>query len=132
MMFKRWFSMVLALALVGCAGSPLKVAQTTEQKAYALYGTFVIAEEQAAKLTAPTSNLSPAAKTAIIAASQRAQPAMDVVLAGISQYETARADFEAAKIDKPTFQVVVDKLGGWVTQAQALVATLLVSLKGAH
>lgn len=129
---KKLWCLLAAVALVGCAGSPIKVAQTTEQKAYALYGTFVIAEEQAAKLTAPTSNLSPAAKTAIIAASQRAQPAMDVVLLGISQYEAARADFEAAKIDKPAFQVVVDKLGGWVAQAQALVGPLLISLKGAR
>jgi hypothetical protein len=121
-----------AFVLTACVGSPLRVAQTTEQKAYALYGTFVIAEEQAAKLTAPTSTLAPAAKAAIIAASQRAAPAMDVVISGIGQYEAARADFEAAKIDKPAFQVVVDKLGGWVAQAQALVAGLLVSLKGAH
>lgn len=128
----RFVSLVLALALVGCAGSPLKVAQTTEQKAYALYGTFVIAEEQAAKLSAPTSNLSPQAKGAIIAASQKAQPAVDAMLKGLSQYEAARADFEAAKIDKPAFQVVVDKLAGWVQQATGLVNGLSTSLKGAR
>lgn len=130
-MTKLW-SLLAAVALVGCAGSPIKVAQTTEQKAYALYGTFVIAEEQAAKLTAPTSTLPASAKQAIIAASVKAQPAVDTLLKGLGQYEAARADFEASKIDKPAFQVVVDKLGGWVLQAQELVGGLTTSLKGAR
>lgn len=130
-MRKLW-SLLVAVALVGCAGSPIQVAQTAEQKAYAVYGTFVIAEEQAVKLTAPSSNLSPTAKGAIIAASQKAQPAVDTLLNGLGQYNTARADFEAAKIDKPAFQVVVDKLGGWVAQAQILVGNLTVAIKGAR
>ena len=119
-----------ALALTACAGSPIRIAQTVEQKAYATYGTFVIAEEQAVKLSAPASTLSPVVKGQIIVAFQKAQPAVDTMMKGLNAAEQAKADFDAQKIDKPTFQVVVDNLGGWVAQAAPLVATLVSAVKG--
>ncbi len=122
----------LALALTACAASPIKVAQTTEQKAYAAYGTFVIIEEQAVKLTAPSSNLAPSTKAQIIAGVQKAQPAVDTMLKALNDAEAAKADFDAQRIDKTKFQVVVDNLGGWVQAATPLVASLVSIVRGAH
>lgn len=133
-MFTRVKSLVatvaFAVALSGCAGSPIKVAQTVEQKAYAAYGTFVIVEEQAVKLTAPSSNLSVSQKQAIISATQKAQPAVDTMVVALAKAEAAKADFDAQKIDKPAFQVVVDNLASWVQQATPLVAGLLSAVRG--
>lgn len=130
---KRLFLPLVAFALLaGCAGSPVQVAQTTQQKAYALYGTFVIVEEQAVKLTAPTSNLTPAVKTTIINSMQRAQPVVDSMLAANQKAEAAKADFEAKKLDQPAFQIVVDNLGNWVAQAEPLVTSLVSAVKGAQ
>jgi hypothetical protein len=46
------FVLVIAFAvtLSGCAGSPVAAAQSTEAKADALYGEFVLAEEAAARV----------------------------------------------------------------------------------
>ena len=120
-----------ALALTACAGSPIKVAQTVEQKAYATYGTFVIIEEQAGKLTSASTSLPPDVKRQIIAAAQKAQPAVDTMLVALSKAESAKADFDAQKIDKSTFQVVIDNLGSWVQQATPLVASLVSVVRGA-
>lgn len=122
----------MVAVLSACAGSPIKVAQTVEQKAYATYGTFVIFEEQAVKLTAPSSNLAPSTKAQIIAGVQKAQPAVDTMLKALNQAEAAKADFDAQKIDKTKFQIVVDSLGSWVQQATPLVASLVSVVRGAH
>jgi len=124
-----WIALVVVL-VAACANNPVRVAQTTEQKAYALYGTFVIVEEQAVKLTLPTSNLNQQAKASIINAVQRAQPAIDTMLSGLEKAQKAKADFDAQRIDKPAFQVVVDNLGNWVQQAEPLVLSLTTAVKG--
>lgn len=124
-------SLLVVTFVTACVNSPIQVAQTVEQKAYATYGTFVIVEEQAVKLTASASTLSPQVKSSIINAMQRAQPAVDTMMSGFNQYQTARADFEAQKIGQPAFQVVVDNLGKWVTQAEPLVTNLQSAVRGA-
>ena len=130
---KRLFLPLVAIALLaGCVTSPVQVAQTTEQKAYALYGTFVIVEDQAVKLTAPSSALTPAVKAPIINAVQKAQPVVDSMLAATQKAESAKADFDAKKIDTPAFQIVVDNLGNWVSQAEPLVLSLVTAVKGAQ
>lgn len=126
---RSWLLVSIAL-LAACANSPIKIAQTTEQRAYAVYGTFVIVEEQAVTLTSPASTLSPDVKRAIIAANQRAAPVVDNMRKALSAAEQARADFEAAKTTQPALQVVVDKLAGWVAQAQDLVTALSNATKG--
>lgn len=129
--FKKMFVAVVALALTACAGSPIKVAQTVEQKAYAAYGTYVIAEEHAAQLTTPTSTVSQPVKVAILQAAKRSQPVVDSMLQGFQQYQTARADFDAQKIDQPALTVAVNNLDSWVTKATAVIADLIVAVKGA-
>lgn len=132
--FRSWKNMVVVaavLALTACAASPIKVAQTVEQKAYAAYGTYVITQEHAADLTSPKSTVSQPVKVAIIQAAQRTQPVIDSMLKGFEQYKTARADFEAQKIDQPTLSVAVNNLDSWVTKAASVLGDLIVAVKGA-
>jgi hypothetical protein len=115
--------------LAACGANPVRQANTLQQHAYAAYGTFVITEESAVRLTAPGSSLPASAQLAIISGVERAQPVVDTGRDIIAQYEQARADFEAAKIDANAFQVVVDKLGGWVVEAERVVADLLAATR---
>lgn len=120
-----------ALMLTACAGSPIKTAQTVEQKAYAAYGTYVITSEHAAQLTAPTSTVAAPVKLAIIQAAQKSQPVVDSMLKGFQAYQVARSDFDAKKIDQSALSVTVSSLDSWVTQAQAVITNLVVAVKGA-
>ena len=118
-----------AIMLASCAASPIRVAQTLEQRAYAAYGTFVIIEEQVVKLTGPQSTLTRDVQLRLISGVERAQPAVDSLLIALQEYETARADFEAQRIDQPAFQVVVNNLSSWVTTAEPLVTSLLAAIR---
>jgi hypothetical protein len=48
-------SVPTTLLLPGCVNSPVQQAETPEQKAYALYGTYVIFQEKAAELVQDSS-----------------------------------------------------------------------------
>ena len=66
--------LVWAMLLAACGTlNPVSVAQTTEQKVWALYGQFVVYEEQAAALVRSPS-VSPETKARIKAADQVAHP----------------------------------------------------------
>lgn len=45
-----WSLVVVLAVLTGCVANPVKEAETLEQRAYALYGTYVIFQEKAAVL----------------------------------------------------------------------------------
>jgi len=45
-----WLICLWAILAVGCSSTPVALAQTPLQRAYALYGEFVVAEEAAADL----------------------------------------------------------------------------------
>ena len=45
---------VLAMSIVACTSSPIKQAETFEQRAYALYGTYVVFQEMAVGLVQDT------------------------------------------------------------------------------
>ena len=130
--WKRSAVLAAALAVTACAGSPIKVAQTVEQKAYAAYGTYVITSEHAAQLTAPSSTVSAPVKVQIIRAAQASQPIVDSMLKGFQAYQQARADFDAKKIDEPALTVSVNSLNSWVTQATAVIANLVTAVRGAQ
>lgn len=50
-----WASVLVGMvALSACTANPVKEAETFEQKAYALYGTYVIFQEKAAELVQDT------------------------------------------------------------------------------
>ena len=129
----RWLKQVyvgaLLLALSACAANPLRYADTLEQRGYAAYGTFVIAEESVARLTAPGSTLPRDAQLSMIGVAERAQPVVDDLRSTLAEYQTARADFEAQRVEVGAFQTVVNSLNDWVTRAEKVVAELLASTK---
>lgn len=126
-----WMCIVLLAGILdlldmsGCASSnPLGAAADTNQKAYALYGTFVVFEEQGARLIQDP-NVSASIKGAIRAADERAKPSADALAAALQQYESAatalkRGTSTADKVSLATAQVQT-----WIRQAQGDIAALV-------
>lgn len=125
----------LLLALSACASNPFNTAQTVEQKAAALYGQFVIAEQAARDVVCPnhaerradpTVNCKPTAPAGVVRAIATvdaiAKPLADTLAVAGRQYSTAKAEVEAAA-----------KAGGQPTgQALAAVTVGLQNLTRAY
>lgn len=124
---------LVAVALVamayGCASSPIGEAETLEQRAYAAYGSFVIAEENVEEVTRDVSPLSDAQRLSLVRAVQAAQPVVDSTMATLEQYQSARADFQAGRAERGTLDAVAERLGGWVEQAEMVVGRLLAAVR---
>ena len=82
---------VVGPTLTGCSTlDPVKEAETLEQKGYAMYGTFVVYEEQAAKLIQDP-GVPDNVKAAIQRADKTAKPAADA---------TRDATLEVSRVSK--------------------------------
>lgn len=121
----------LAALALGCASNPVKAGcgaskgQTLETCAFALYGTFAITEQQAAKLLSDPA-VPIAAKLAIQKADRAASPVLEAAQGLVAQYEQAAAAGSSAALDTATLN-----LQQWVTQAQAQMGALLTATQGA-
>ncbi|WP_455363609.1 hypothetical protein [[Eubacterium] cellulosolvens] len=132
---KQYLSFFLVLLLVGIQGcvssNPIARAETVEQKAYATYGTFVIFEEQAAKLV--SSGTLPASAVQTIAdADRRAKPVADSLLDAVREFNAIRAEFEAGGTGEERYIAAINNLNGWIEQAAPLINNLVAAVKGAE
>jgi len=126
------FLLVMMLVLQACAASnPIARADTVEQKAYATYGTFVIIEEQAAKLVS-SGRLPRSAVIAIGQADERAKPVADSLLDATLEFTVIKAEYEANGEGQDRFVAAMNGLNGWVSRAQPLIANLISAVKGAE
>ena len=124
--------LLLLTALAGCqSANPIAAAETPEQRAYAAYGTFVIAQETAADLVEDTS-IPRGVKLRIIAAEERAKPVADSLLDAYMGFLIIKAEFEAGETSEQRFLSATRELDDWVTQLAPLVAELLRNVKGAN
>lgn len=120
---------VLLLCLAACASiNPLGYAESAEQKAYALYGTFVVFEEQAAKAYAdPVTPVK--AKQALSRADRVAKPAVDALMIAAREVIRLRRDYDAGKITKDNFIEAVDRLEALYEQTRPAVEDLVAAVK---
>jgi len=115
--------------LPGCASSPLATAQTPEQKAFAVYGSFVIYEEQAARLATDPSTPGPV-RQALSAADARAKPSADALLKAFQDYSTADTALKAGTGTPEKLQITAENLDTWVQTASNDINTLITTVKG--
>ncbi len=126
------YLLAIVLALQACAGSnPIAKADTLEQKAFATYGTFVIFEEQAAKLVS-SGQLSNSAVRAIGRADERAKPVVDSLIAATVEFAAIKAEFEASGEGEEQFIAAMNELNVWVSRAVPLVNNLISAVEGAE
>jgi hypothetical protein len=128
MKVKRALIGIAVLALVAVAGckaltAPVEVAQTPEQKAYALYGTFVVFEEAAASI-ATDATTATAIKNIIKKADATAKPAADALLASARQVITIQTQLADGKTPEEKLDVATKNLAGWITDAKPKILAL--------
>jgi hypothetical protein len=120
------------IALVGCkSANPIAAAETTEQRAYAAYGTYVIFAEKAADL-AERPDIPNSAKLRLIQAEERASPVMNTLLDLIGEYETIRAEVDAGTTSSERLVIVSNNLNSWINRVIPLINTLASAVKGAE
>lgn len=126
------WALVGLLTLAGCAGTPVGQAKTLEQKVYALYGSFVIIQEQVAELTAEGSGLNRDTQLQLIRTVRRGQPVIDAMLDAFEEYEKARANLSDDESAADYIETVTASLENWVEQADSLVNSLRSALRGGN
>jgi hypothetical protein len=130
--YQVFFLLLLMVGLQGCgAANPVARAETVEQKAYATYGTFVIIEEQAAKLVS-SGQIPDRAVRAIASADARAKPVADSLLDALMEFEQIRDEFEAGGTGEARYVAAVDNLNDWIARAGPLINNLVSAVKGAQ
>lgn len=127
-----FYCLLLLIGLQGCASSnPLAQAETVEQKAYAAYGSFVIAEEQAAKLIS-SGQLNNRQTIAIGRADERAKAVVDDLLVAVLEFEDIKAEFEAFGTGEQRYVNAMNSLNNWTERLVPLISNLLASVRGAQ
>lgn len=119
----------LAAVLFGCAGNPLSAAHTPEQRAYALYGEFVIFEEQAVALRS-SGELTPPLLVAIQKADMIAKPTADALLQATQDVIAAQRQLDSGSGSPEKLKIATDNLTRWVTQGQTDITNLASAVKG--
>lgn len=128
---QAFYLLVILFALQACAGAnPISKAETTEQRAFATYGTFVIIEEQAAKLVS-SGSIPNSAVRAIGRADAQAKPVADSLLDATLEFTVIRVEFEAGGSGEEKFVRAMNELNGWVERARPLIANLISAVQGA-
>jgi hypothetical protein len=131
--FQTFYLLAIMLLLQACAGAnPIAKAETTEQRAYATYGTFVIIEEQAAKLVS-SGQIPNSAVQAIGRADAAAKPVADSLLDAALEFTVIRAEFEAGGgTGEERYVRAMNELNSWIERITPLVANLITAVKGAE
>jgi len=128
-----WVALLMLLALEGCSVTPARVyqaAETPEQKAFAVYGTFVVYEEQAAVLV-QDERVPAGFKSWIKSADARAKPLVDAMLEAALTVEQVRSDFAKGVTTLDKLVIVSMELDKWINRAVPAVEALVHAVKGA-
>ena len=130
--FQTLCLIAVVLALQACAVTdPISKAETTEQRAFATYGTFVIIEEQAAKLVS-SGAIPDSAVRAIGRADAQAKPVADSLLDATLEFTVIRVEYEAGGTGERRYVSAMNSLNGWVERARPLIANLISAVRGAE
>jgi hypothetical protein len=127
-----FYCLLLLIGLQGCASSnPLAQAETVEQKAYAAYGSFVIAEEQAAKLVS-SGQLNNSQIIAIGRADERAKAVVDDLIAAVLEFEEIQEEFRKFGTGEQRYINAMNSLNNWTERLVPLINNLLSAVRGAE
>lgn len=120
---------ILIVLLHGCTANPVRASQNTAQTAYALYGEFVIFEQQAAQLRA---QLPKNEFVVIQQADNIAKPTVDALLQAVRDYENAQTALQHNTGNAAKLATVTQNLQKWVAQANTDINHLVQAIRGAQ
>jgi len=116
--FPLW--LVVGFALVACESiNPVGKAETLEQRAFAVYGTYVIFAEQAADL-AENDALPRSVRLALVTAEERTSPVIESLLNAVQDLQALNSSTTRTSLES------------WVDRALPLVNDLVRSVRGAQ
>jgi hypothetical protein len=122
---------VLVLVAACAAYNPIRQAETSQQKALAAYGSVTILVEQIANLLEPDT-LPDNVQERLI---QAAEVGGRTAVTGLNVYleaEAARVAFEADAAQSGRLTAALTNLDTWVTRADAVIADLKTTIRGAQ
>jgi hypothetical protein len=121
---------VLAATLVACGTlNPLSHAQTVEQKAYALYGEFVVVEEQEAQAV-NSPQVSASIKQQVLAIDTRAKSAADSLLDAAKAVRDIRDQIAKGTSTDQQLVIATASLQKWYDDLSPKLAALAAAVKG--
>lgn len=126
-----WLAAALAI-LAGCATNPTepyKAAELPEQKAFAIYGVFVIYEEQGAALVEDPRTLEPV-KKAIKTVDAKAKPVVDAMLDSALLVMDVRSKLAKGETTVDKLVIASQNLEHWLNQAKPLVDSMVNIVNG--
>lgn len=122
--------LIVANVIAACANNPVATAKTPEQKAFAVYGEFVVFEEAGAKIASDPSTTA-SVLTALKTADARAKPVMDSTLAAALEVVSVEKQIAAGSTTADKLVIATANLQSWVDQGTPLVNNLVSAVKGA-
>ena len=129
--YQTFFLLAIMLLLQACAAAnPVAKAETIEQRAFATYGTFVIIEEQAAKLVS-SGQIPDSAVRAIARADSQVKSVADALLDTTLEFVVIRVEFEAGVTSEEKFVRTMNELNAWIERTRPLIATLITVVNNA-
>lgn len=125
------YTICLGAALVaGCGLSPLKQAETPEQKAYALYGTYVIFQEKAAELV-QDSTTPDNVKQALREADRVAYPVAESLVEAVLEVEAIRQQVASGVTSEERLTIAISNLSNIYFSAAPKLLEVVSAVKGA-
>lgn len=121
-------AVVLLLALNACGHTPVKSAQTADQKAFALYGTFVVYEEVGAKLV-QSAEVPASVKAVMRTADATAKPIADKLLDASLEVIQIQREIAAGASTQDKLAIANANLARWYQEAEPKIAALVSAVK---
>lgn len=120
----------LTLAGCGTVTAPVKQAETVEQKAYALYGTYVIFQEKAAELV-QDSTTPENVKQALREADRVAYPLAESLVEASLEVEAIRQQIETGLTTEEKLTLAISNLSTIYFSAAPKLLAVVAAVKGA-
>lgn len=126
----RNIALLCAAVLVTACGSlnPFSAARTLEQRAYAAYGSFVVFEEQGAKLI-QSPEVPASVKRSIQQADRVAKPAADQLKAAADSLLTAKRQLEYGVTTEDKVRIAAESLATWYADAAPKIRCLIAAVE---
>lgn len=133
-LYSFYFCFIAAclMAMSNCAVvDPLRQAETTGQRAYALYGTYVIFVEKAADIV-ESPNVPPTLKLRLIAAEEKAAPIVESLIEVLFEYERIEREVKAQTTPPERLLAVSRNLETMLLEATPLIEVLINTVRGSE
>ena len=125
--------MMVTLSGAMCKGiNPLAQAETTEQRAYAAYGTYVIFAEKAADVAERLQATQPRVVLQLIEIEDAASPVADDLLEAILELESIRAEIAAGESREDQLRIALQNLNAYANRLIPLTNELIKQIRGAE